>query len=299
MNTTRTIVAIDEGTAGDAALDWTIRRAHWAKDPVLLVHVVEETTLVPGKVLDPQRYGRARALLDAAASKVRSAGTGVGVRTKLITGDVVPSLTALTAPDALLVVGENSRRSVRSSMGWSAAVRVASHASGPVAVVPADVRDERRGVVVGVDDTPDCMRVAEVAAHEALTTGQALHIVHAWAAPTIWLDTFPLDDEFMAELAKPHEQLLADIVGTLRGEHPSLDVTGSIVHGLAARSLLDADPLPTLVVVGTRGKSVFQRLRLGSVSRDLLLNLDVPAIVVPTATAAPAPEPTVGASATA
>ncbi|WP_368496182.1 universal stress protein [Herbiconiux sp. A18JL235] len=286
--TTRTIVAVDEGPAGDAALDWAIRRAHWAKEPTLLVHVVEETTLVPGKVLSPDRIDRAHALLGTAAARVRDAVPGLDVRTEVITGDVVPSLTALTAPDVLLVAGENTHGSVRSSIGWPAAVRVAAHAAGPVAVIPADVTGERRGIVVGVDDTDECMRVADIAAVEALTTGQVLHVVHAWMAPSVWLDTFPLDDEFMASLAEPHQHLVDDVVGVLRGEHPSLDVVGHTVHGNPAQCLLDADPLPALVVVGTRGRSAFKRLFLGSVSRDLLLNLDAPAIVVPTARTTPA-----------
>ncbi|MBF4571957.1 universal stress protein [Herbiconiux sp. VKM Ac-1786] len=282
--TIRTIIAVDEGPAGDAALAWATRRAQWVKDPLLLVHVVDESTLVPGKVLDPARFGRAGALLDAAAEQLRGTVPGIDVRTEVISGDVVPSLIALTAADALLVIGENTRGSVRSSIGWSAGVRVAAHATGPVAVVPAEVTEDRRGVVVGVDDTDQCLDVAEIAALEALATGQPLQVVHAWMAPNMWLDTFPLDEEFMAFLAEPHQRLLDDIVGVLRGRHPSLDVTGRAVHGIPAQCILDADPLPALVVVGTRGKSLFQRLRLGSVSRDLLLNLDVPAIVVPTAT---------------
>lgn len=282
--TARTIVAVDQGAAGDAALDWATRRAHWVKDPMLLVHVVEETTLVPGKVLDPQRFERAQALLHAAAEQLQGAVAGIDVRTEVISGDVVPSLITLTSADALLIIGENTRGSVRSSIGWSAGVRVAAHATGPVAVIPAEVTEGRRGIVVGVDDTDQCLDVAEIAASEALATGQPLQVVHAWMAPNMWLDTFPLDDEFMAFLAEPHQQLLDDIVGVLRGRHPSLEVTGHTVHGIPAHCLLDADPLPALVVVGTRGKSLFQRLRLGSVSRDLLLNLDVPAIVVPTAT---------------
>lgn len=296
--TDRTIVAVAHDPARDTALDWAIRRAHWVKGPMLLLHVVEETTLVPGRVLSPDRFDRGRALLEAAAELVRKTVAGVDVRTDLVTGDVVPSLIALSAPDALLVVGEKAGGFAHSPVGWSAAVRVAAHASGPVAVVPAEVRDERRGIAVGVDDTAESLHAAEIAAEEALATGQALHVVHAWMAPSIWLDSFPLDDEFMAELAKPHQQLLDDVLAVLRGEHPSLDVTGSMVHGIPAQSLLDADPLPSLVVVGTRGRSVFQRLFLGSVSRDLLLNLDVPAIVVPATTPAASRVPTAEESST-
>ncbi|WP_291048505.1 universal stress protein [Herbiconiux sp.] len=285
--TDRTIVAVDNGTAGDAALEWAIGRAHWVKDPVLLVHVVEQTTLVPGKTLGPDRFERARTLLGTAAGRVREAVHGVDVRTKVLTGDVVPALIALTGPDALLVVGETTRGSVHAAVGWSAGVRVATHAAGPVAVIPIDVREQRRGIVVGVDDTDECLDVAEIAAAEALATGQALHVVHAWMAPNIWLDTAPLDEEFVAFLAEPHQQLLDDVVGVLRGRHPSLDVTGHAVHGTPAHCILGADPLPALVVVGTRARSMFRRLFLGSVSRDLLLNLDVPAIIVPTAMATP------------
>ncbi|MGA1837941.1 universal stress protein [Herbiconiux sp. 11R-BC] len=281
--TTRTIVAVDEGRSTDAALEWAVHRARRVTGPLLLVHVVEGTTLLPGRVLDPARFEFAQTLLDAAAQTVQGSVPGVEVRTEVIAGDVVPSLIALTAPDALLVVGEKTNASSRTSVGWPAGVRVAAHAAGPVAVIPAQRGEDRRGVVVGVDDTPECLRVAEVAALEALSTGQSLHVVHAWMAPNLWLDSAPLDDDFVADLARPHQQLLDDVVGVLRGEHPSLDVTAQLVRGIPAQCLLDADPLPALVVVGTRGKSAFQRLFLGSVSRDLLLNLDVPAVVVPTA----------------
>ncbi len=284
--TSRTIVAVDQGRTSEAALDWTLRRAHWVKGPVVLVHVVEATTLVPGRVLDPARFERAQALLEAAAGKTRDAVPGIEVTTEVIAGDVVPSLTALTGPEVLLVVGEKTNGSLRTSAGWPAGVRVAAHAHGPVAVIPAERGESRRGVVVGVDDTPECLRVAEVAALEALQTGQALHVVHAWMAPNLWLDSAPLDDDFVEDLARPHQQLLDDVVAVLRGEHPSLDVTAQLVRGIPAQCLLDADPLPELVVVGTRGRSAFQRLFLGSVSRDLLLNLDVPAIVVPTSAVA-------------
>ncbi|SKA99643.1 Nucleotide-binding universal stress protein, UspA family [Agreia bicolorata] len=278
--TSRTIVACGHGKSAEAALAWAIHRSRWIKDPMMLVHVVEKTTLVPGKVLPPERFDRAQDLLDAAAGKVREAVSGIDVRTQVITGDVVPSLVSHTDPDTLLVIGETGL-AARAHSSWSIGVRVPARAAGPVAVIPSGVTPDRRGVVVGVDDTDECIRLAQTAAAEALATGQALHVIHAWRAPSMWLDSFPLDDEFIEDIAQAHRHLVDDILAALRREHPSLDITGQAVHGNAAQSLLQCDPLPALVVVGTRSKSPFERLLLGSVSRDVLLNLDAPAIIVP------------------
>jgi nucleotide-binding universal stress UspA family protein len=151
-----------------------------------------------------------------------------------------------------------------------------------VAIIPSEIVGSRSGVVVGIDDSPTSPTVAWFAAAEAARRGEPLRVVHAWIAPTGWGNGVVLDDELVADIEESHRQTVDAAVYRITADFPGLDVTGFTVRGLASRKLFHSDPAPALVVVGSRAHTNFPIVRLGSVTYNVLLNLDAPTIVVRT-----------------
>ena len=93
------------------------------------------------------------------------------------------------------------------------------------------------------------------------------------------------DPDLAAELEgatqRHFEEFAEEALATLgqAGNRPEYEVR--TVPDLAARTVLDAAKGAQLLVVGTNGRGVFNRLLLGSVSRQCVHHADGPIVVVP------------------
>lgn len=189
-------------------------------------------------------------------------------------------LVKAAAPAELLVVGTRGS-SGRSDMSvGSVGAYCANHSSVPVALIPHDVPDlhDHLDVVVGCDGSwhaDDALRwtlthlrrTARVTALRAFTdesvVGEPLARTSGAAEATA-----------RAELEAGVSAVLDEL-----GGHPSVDV--AVVPGDARAVLRTAGEGADLVVVGSRGHGLLERLLLGSVASALAHHPTVPTIVVP------------------
>jgi nucleotide-binding universal stress UspA family protein len=141
------------------------------------------------------------------------------------------------------------------------------------------------GITVGVDGSDNSQRALEWAMKEAALrhaplTVLAVHQVAAnqWTAnPVIYPEDQPITDK----ARQATEEAVAKITSQLGDAQPA-SVSVRAVSGLATQELLNASQDSDLLVVGSRGGGGFARLRVGSVSSQVLHHAACPVVVVPT-----------------
>src|SRR2546423_1699111 len=176
-------------------------------------------------------------------------------------------------------------------------------------------------IVVGVDDSDNCLIAVASAAAEAALRGRPLHLlhadgpimvgidgsaagkavvgfafaeadrrgcdlvaVHAWSRPVAYdaSHTLPLVFDEDAIQAGA-ERLVSEALTGWHEKHPDVRVRHRLVHGRARRVLTEAANGGQMLVVGTRGRSVLPDVELGSVGPHLLPDAPSPIVAVPQA----------------
>ncbi len=283
----RTVVAWDATDESRAAVTWALARARHLEHghEFVLAHVIDDNTYVPGKAFGPGHYDTAGSPTADDVAAVQEQLPNGRVSSQIVIGDPLTSLRRFTDPSTLLVVGTEARTGAHFRFAWAIGTRLAATALGPVAVIPQQVTGIRSGVVAGIDGSETSIRAALFAAAEANRRRESLRLINAWLEPPIWQEPLVFDNEYIDEdyfqtVARQHEELVTDAAAIVHRSFPDLAVTAEEVRGHIVRSLLNASPLPSLVVVGCRSRNAWNRFVLGSVSHELLLNLDTPVVVV-------------------
>lgn len=141
------------------------------------------------------------------------------------------------------------------------------------------VENGRRGrIVVGVDGSVSSNEALRWAARQAELTGARIEAVMAWA---VAVTAFPLTTPVPAyDLAPQVEERLEGIIGQVRREFPSVEISGAVREGWPGRALLAAAEDADLLVVGSRGHSGVTGLLIGSVSEYCATHVACPVVVV-------------------
>lgn len=151
---------------------------------------------------------------------------------------------------------------------------------------------------VATDDSSD--RAIEFAVHEALRRNCPLTLVCAWGASTLMSRASSRARAHAASASGPDAQAasagadkasavgaqrqreLDERVRALRAAHPDLVVSGRAVEGSSpAHVLLTCSRSSELLVMGTHAHKALGRALFGSVTHAVLLNPNVPTVVVP------------------
>ncbi|TXN28969.1 universal stress protein [Lacisediminihabitans profunda] len=283
----QTIVGWDRSPAAHAALAWAIDRERPRNGTVTLLWVFGDIAT------SRHDLETARTLAAKDARQAMESAPEVTVLSEVVLGEPYDRLLSRSEPGSLIAVGVHDRTSRRVLRGASIGLRLAASAPGPVAIIPAP-HGEREGVVVGVDGSEASLNAARFAAREAERRGEVLTVIHGWLEPSIWLDAFPLEPEFLLQLQEAHDLILNQCLAIISQEFPDLRVSGRTARGHIPRSILEASPSAALVVVGSQSRRLVGRTLLGSVSHEVMLNLEVPAVVVHS----PAPDGVAPTSAT-
>jgi nucleotide-binding universal stress UspA family protein len=223
-----------------------------------------------------------RADADAAA---RATGTtAVPVLPEVRYGHPARTLIEVAGADGLLVVGSRGLGGLHGRLVGSVGQQCAQYADGPVVVVrgdsPAAGADAGGRVVVGVDGSADSVTAARFAAAEARLRGAQLHVVHGW------IDTVsgyggPL---WVVPDTTLQEEADATLQGSLRAaglDRPGdLRVRAEAVQGVERDVLVDVAGGADLLVVGSRGRSGWAGLLLGSVGLHCVTAAPCPVAVV-------------------
>lgn len=198
-----------------------------------------------------------------------------------VLGSPAQALSALVAPNDILVVGATNHPGRLSGVLGSVATTAAHRAKCVTIAVRGDNARPTKfdRVVVGVDGSLNSALALRWALAEASLAAVPMIIVHAWNDPD-FDNELSLGDS--RTLRQQHAQtLLDDIVTTAASIDPTVSVTPLLIEGHPAKALIDAADAKDLVVVGSRGRGGFRALLLGSVSRGVLEHAACSVAVVP------------------
>lgn len=282
------IVGIDgSATALRAALlagDEARRR----RAPLRLLHATTRPTrggpsTASGRPHNPDRNR------EAAETALRAAAQAAGelagnVSCTIEHGDPVQILSEASDGAQLLVLGARGLGGVTGLFIGSTASAVIDRTGCPVIVVPAEenlaVVHGRRSVVVGVAGRRNEEAVLTFAFQQADALETDLVAVHSWRDLTLdsaLRSVGPLVDWTVAR--DDEERVLAESLAGWTEEWPDIVVREVIVRDRTARSLLNASIAAKLLVVGSRRRTVWQRM--GSTSHAIVHRATCPVAVIP------------------
>jgi nucleotide-binding universal stress UspA family protein len=280
---TRPVVVGADGEPGSAgALRYAVAEARRRHAPLRLVHVVPAFVGLGPAIPLADLHGLGLKVLEKASDAVRDATPDLELSTVLAHGERSSGLVKASEDAQLVVVGRETRRGLDRVLTGTVTAGVAARASCDVVVVPSFWVDRysRRRVVVGLKEGQNAHELLAEAFAESAARDAVLVVVTAWRVADPYFDRIEARtraSEWEAEGRKVVTELTAD----WRTVYPDVSVETRIVHGPAARVLLDASADSDLLVISRRRLALPPFGRLGAVGHDLLRLSDVPVHVVP------------------
>ncbi|WP_418275010.1 universal stress protein [Isoptericola jiangsuensis] len=279
------VVGVNGSVEADEALDWALAEARSAGLRLVVVHAAPERE----DALSAEVLGVRRRETDEVLERARARhGEGVQAEVRVVPGPAPDALLKVSAGAAMLVLGRRRRARIGRRVLGSVSTTVVENAEVPVTVVrrldhdrsaehapqadgaPAEPVAQAR-VVVGVDTSEHSVAALRHGARVAARTGAVLDPVFAWQITTLaplpgsWGWAPPIDD--YENFARERLQAAVDAAEI---DLPADRVRPRVLHGQAAKMLIDASAGADRMVVGTRGLGGFDRLVLGSTSRQVL-----------------------------
>ena len=285
----RVVVGTDTSEAARAAVDWAATRASEVGAPLLILIAVApgHERATPEGAAESPMHVRLRQAADEAAAAERTRvlvnHPGLTVETAVVVEVPSYALARATEDAEIVVVGARGYSApLKTAALGGTSDAVATHANGPVAVIPEFAAGSRQHpdgpVVVGVDDSEESLAAIAWAADEAGRRGVPLVAVHAWRAWP-WLTEsligWSVSD---ANLGAGLEQMVTDLVAPYIAEGQQVETRVTIGH--PAVKLVDASDEASVVVLGSRGRGGFMGMLLGSTSREVMRQARCPVVVV-------------------
>ncbi len=276
------IVGVDGSPDSCTALNWAVAMASdigGAVTPLTVWRVPLPISLgARHRVLEVDRLG-----LEAEAAMLASATVDgvddpaeVVVETRVVEGHPAPVLLAETNPESGVVVGRRGVSNLKHRLLGSVSQYLATHAHGPVVVVPASwVTTPCRRIVVGFDGSDHAAAALRWALEVAPPDAQVTALIAIDLVP--WLRPELVEERYADLLDEARQRLLAAV--------DDVDVAGRaertvVLHG-ARQALASAGADADLIVVGPRGIGGVARTILGSVTTWLLHDAPCPVAIVP------------------
>lgn len=294
----RVVVGYDTSPESADAVRWAATQAQargWALD---VVHVWGFAGQEGGGAGDSWLGREVRKQVHEVAEEgvaiAREAAPGVVATPVVAHGSPVTALVDRAADARLVVVGRHGAGGALSSLTGSVTTGVLHRAASAVVVVPRGSWPAARSgdaVVVGFDGSPGAFGALEAAADhvdQAGTDRLPLVVVAAWSAVGAAGRGAPDSPE-------AGDRLL-DRVRNWAATRDDVAVTCDVHEGRPVQVLERLSRQAALVVVGTRGRSGFAGLVLGSTSRAVVQRAHCPVLVVRRAVGAAGAAPALGAS---
>lgn len=216
----------------------------------------------PGFPAPEQAQFAAQELLEKALFQ-RTTNTPVWATAMAREGDAGQVLVEAADDAGLVVVGRRLHGTLLGGLLGSTTGYVLHHATCPVMVVPPSTGPGPFGrVVVGVDGTPSslsALRWALAAAERYACPLLAVHAVHLTPSP-VRIPAELIFSDYADATRSWLEALVAEEAGDRQG------CSTQVLEGVASAALLAAAGPDELLVVGSRGRSGFAGLVLGSVA---------------------------------
>jgi nucleotide-binding universal stress UspA family protein len=258
------VVAVDGSAASLMAIDWAAREAGSLGLVLRLVHVVGWPYVGPGADAADAAALSAEVLAEGAA-RARGAAGPLDVVTESCRGRLGPTLLEKSRFAHTVVLGHRDMTGFAGMVLGSVSVAVATHADGPVVVVPqappAALRPVRPLVVVGVDGTESSAAAVTYAFEYAARHGYGLEAVSAGSPASG--DDHP-------------DRVVRDVARTV----PGVPWRARRTIGAPVESLTGVAAEAALLVVGCRTRVDETSPLLGSVSRGAIFLSRCPVAVV-------------------
>jgi len=140
-------------------------------------------------------------------------------------------------------------------------------------------------IVVGVDASPHSLAALRWALDEAEAHSGEVVALFAWQMPFIAVPGGYSRDDIEAAAEKMLRKTVADAA-----PDPQVPLRNVVAHGDPTEALIEASKKAHLLVVGTRGRSTFAGLMLGSVSQACSAHAACPVVMVKESDLAPRPD---------
>ena len=271
------VVAIDGGTASEAALRWAI---DWAKRTSLNLDVCA----VADRSWSPEKAEHFRPtyqrILEKALDQVAASAPSIHVTSTLRHGHPAGALVNASRTASLLVVGTNKTGALSGLVHGTLPLKLAAEVEAPLVVVPANWEDSQGKVVIGVDGDTDT-NALDFAAGAARLLGAELVLVHAWDVPSPIVTDFLGHGELYTDMERGNSHLLDSVFSQVKRANPDLQVSQQLIYGNPSVVVGRAAEGAALVVVGTHHRHAMAGMLLGSVGHDLLMNMPSPVAIVP------------------
>jgi nucleotide-binding universal stress UspA family protein len=264
----RIVVGYDGGADAVAALDWALHTARLEQRALRVV--VAASAMDPVLVSDfHERTERFAEEWRAEAEDVVKAAQLADASVEVAHGPAVAVLLRSVAAGDMLVVGSRGHAPLIETLGGSVSQHLARHAKCPVVVVRPPAGADARGIVVGVDWSPESLAALRFACARARLTGEDVTVLHShWA----WWPEPSTRDVLAGRLS--------DWVRPLREEYSDVRIAEEVFDGAAPELLVHLSRSASLLVLGNRGRDAFVDLLLGSTSQDALHRARCPVAVV-------------------
>jgi nucleotide-binding universal stress UspA family protein len=263
----RIVVGTDGSQGARSALIWATDEAVLRHCDLLLVHAPHIDSRIVAKLGDPllravDEFGAGLLAQEAAAAAEHR--PEVTVHTQLGRSSPADSLVDLSVGSELVVVGSRGSDEATGTMIGSVSHRVATHASCPVAIIPAHVgygSEHGDTVAAGISDSDLGRKAAHVAAAEAQLRGLPLRLIHG------------------CEEADPrgHAEAMAE---DARQSHPGLKVDVETAPADPVDALFAASRHARLLILGCHRSADRWSTRLGPVPSQLIHRVACPVLLV-------------------
>ncbi|GAA5113444.1 universal stress protein [Haloechinothrix salitolerans] len=279
------LVGFDGSDHSRRAVLWAASEATSSERDLVIVQSYEWSVSMMGSYDERLRRHASDQVADMAA-KVRASHPDLSVHTQVSEGradETIPDIVDASAP-RLLVLGASGLGALSRVVLGSTAAALVRTVRVPIVVVRGEqTTPSTAPVIAGLDGTAAGDRAVEFAFDFASRHGAPVRVVHVVAgtshlppgSPTVpALPREPLLEE--EEGSKPTADAVALRVERLLEEHPAKDVETEVVVGQPSGALMDAAANAQLLVVGTHGRGLLDRIILGSVSHAVLYHAPCP-----------------------
>jgi nucleotide-binding universal stress UspA family protein len=269
------VVGYDGSAEADVALRWATRTARLGGHRVRAIQVDQVDTAHASTRPDlsggDDLVSRAEAIL--ASARV----TGTFERQA---GSVIPVLLEAAREATMLVLGSQRHGWAADAVGRSVSQHIVRHAPCPVVVARAAPRPEAERIIVGVDGSRQSRAALDFACQRAHATHERVVAVHAWRPGRANVDDRGHLSSKLTQRSQAADLALREYVRDLNVEFPDVEIELETIAVPPAQALTDTSAGASLVVTGSRGRSVVSGLLLGSVSHHVLNQAHCPVAVV-------------------
>ncbi|HWD77382.1 MAG TPA: universal stress protein [Kribbella sp.] len=295
-------VGVDGSWRDTGALEWALQESLLRRDPLRVVHVIDEQLRniagIPPDVVDDaatELLDNVQGYLDECRDSAQgprgldeSADDRVGVlehEAELIAGPPARTLTEAAADSRMLVVGRRGMGTFKRLLVGSTSEAVVSRTTVPVVIVPDHWKpsDHTGPVVVALDDGDDHSAEMEFAITAAEERGLPVRIVHVWDLPAMYSWDAMNVAGVSSEWSENAERHFENVVAEWHRKYPDVAIEADVRRGHPVDGVVHAaeESDAQLLVVGSHHHARLASMLLGNVTRGVLHHCTCPLAVVP------------------